>query len=605
MNTTFKYIIGCFLTAGLVFGLLPSSAAAQYVEENEKANNTFSMACWAKPVIGEISPEQNTSISTGGISLSWEPATSTCSIAQLQYKLEVYGPSSELLVSTEWGNFFSYAIPEAQEGEYVWKLMVKDQFNNFSAEQFSMFTIDRTAPEVEFGIEGIPFTQQDSTYTVYARTGGTYKLTAVDADSAAYTEYRVNNGTWTRGNSIPLENDTVFTIEYKAGDTAGNISPVKVANVITDTVAPQRISNLTGTALHTSAIIIWTAPSDNIPDKTAFAYDIRYSTQPITEETFATATQLSGTPAPSPMGSSEQSVLSDLQPATTYFVAIQSIDKAGNRSALSNVLSVTTTPGVALQERSIVVNEVMWASSAEAVHDWLELYNPGTSPVDVTGLSVTTNVNGVETVLPLDTKNLIIQGGAYVLVTSDTNAVLAAQKDRTVAGLDFSSEHLSITIKDAYGTVIDTAGNGEAPFAGGPNVSMERVNSTLSGLDSTAWSSSSVGGSPKSRNTAKIAPEVSLTVNSVERVLGFSATHVSSYAKIKYLLTYDNWGAPAEGITGEIELSGENAVTRDGIVIGTCSSGTCVFDSAIQNVRLKLTFIDSENNELEVIKELP
>lgn len=608
MNNLYKYILGFLLAAAFMLGTLPTQVAAQYVEENEKKNNTFSMACWAKPVIGAITPQQNAYLSDSSVTVSWEPATSTCPIAQLQYKLEVYAPESssgETVISTDWGNSFSYTIPEVGEGQYLWKLLVKDQFDNYSVEHFSTFIVDRTAPNVSFAIENIPFTQQENTYTVFDKTGGTYRLMATDEVSPVHTEYRVNGGAWNTGDSILLENDTVFTIEYKAVDAAGNTSELKTVKVITDTEAPSKVTTLQGTTSHTSANVTWSAPFDNIPSQTAHAYDIRYSIQPITEETFHTATQVPNAPTPQPWGNAEQTVIQGLQPDTTYYIALIALDKAGNISPLSNIITVKTTPGRLYQQREVILNEVMWSSSAESGYDWVELYNPSATPVDITGVTLSIWLNGVETVLPLDTTNLIVPGGGYVLITSDKNNVLASQRDRAIAGLDFSSDQLTLVLKDAYGTVIDEAGNGGAPFFGGPNVSMERVNRIVSGAESSSWGASALGGSPKAKNTAAIPPEVTLLLNTETWSLSFEATHISSYTSVHYELTYDNWGAPAEGVTGDIALNGEDSVKRENIVIGTCSSGTCVFDSAIQNIQLKLTFTDAENKKLEVIKTLP
>ena len=78
---------------------------------------------------------------------------------------------------------------------------------------------------------------------------------------------------------------------------------------------------------------------------TAIAYDLRYSTSPITDDaTFAAATQVAGVPAPKRGRQQPRpSPSMDLQRNTTYYFAIKAIDKGNNRGPLSNVVTATTT----------------------------------------------------------------------------------------------------------------------------------------------------------------------------------------------------------------------------------------------------------------------
>lgn len=59
---------------------------------------------------------------------------------------------------------------------------------------------------------------------------------------------------------------------------------------------------------------------------------------------------------------------------------------------------------------------------------------------------------------------------------------------------------------------------------------------------------------------------------------------------IDYELTYLTGDGLSKGVLGEIKLQGEKAVTRDDIVLGTCSSGKCVYDTGVQNLDLSLKF---------------
>jgi Tol biopolymer transport system component len=87
----------------------------------------------------------------------------------------------------------------------------------------------------------------------------------------------------------------------------------------------------------------WTAPGDDDADGRATAYDVRYSTSPITSESFEQATAVPDLPAPARPGERESVSISGLDPITSYYLALVTVDEAGNRSQISNVLSFETT----------------------------------------------------------------------------------------------------------------------------------------------------------------------------------------------------------------------------------------------------------------------
>ncbi len=104
---------------------------------------------------------------------------------------------------------------------------------------------------------------------------------------------------------------------------------------ITDLVA----SNPTSTTVELS----WTAPGDNGMFGRAASYDIRYSTEPITDENWDQATRVEA-PAPSVAGTKETLIVSGLMPNTTYYFAIKTSDSTPLTSAMSNVAQCTTLP---------------------------------------------------------------------------------------------------------------------------------------------------------------------------------------------------------------------------------------------------------------------
>ncbi len=114
-----------------------------------------------------------------------------------------------------------------------------------------------------------------------------------------------------------------------------------------DTVPPTAITDLSVIAGTSNSLTLsWTAPSD-----TSYGgvkqYDVRVSTSPITDTTsFYTATRVPA-PAPQAPGSTEQLMVKNLSPNTTYYFAIRSSDLWNNKSLLSNMaLDTTLAPPV-------------------------------------------------------------------------------------------------------------------------------------------------------------------------------------------------------------------------------------------------------------------
>lgn len=115
------------------------------------------------------------------------------------------------------------------------------------------------------------------------------------------------------------------------------------SSAVVDTTPPAAITNLDLSGATSNSInLAWTAPGDDDNTDTATTYDIRYSTLPITEANWSTATQVSGEPSPSIAGSAESMTVSSLSPSTTYYFAMKTSDEVPNISSISNVPNFDT-----------------------------------------------------------------------------------------------------------------------------------------------------------------------------------------------------------------------------------------------------------------------
>ena len=177
-----------------------------------------------------------------------------------------------------------------------------------------------------------------------------------------------------------------FAIE--AIDDAANIS--LLSNVITfttlvstDTTVPSAITSLTGSSpTQSSVFLFWTSTGDDGVTGISTSYDIRYSTSLITNANWAGATQVSGEPAPLIAGTGQSMSINGLNPSTTYYFAIETIDEAGNVSGLSNIATATTLVSTDTTAPSTITNlSVSNPTQSSAVLSWTSPGDDGASGI--------------------------------------------------------------------------------------------------------------------------------------------------------------------------------------------------------------------------------
>lgn len=163
---------------------------------------------------------------------------------------------------------------------------------------------------------------------------------SASSDNVGVTGYRIFNGTTQIGsttgaltyNLTGLSANTAYNITVKAIDAAGNVSAASNAAAFTtpnisgpDTTAPTAPSGLhvMGSSTHNSVPLMWNASTDNVG---VTGYQIfRGSTLVATVS-----------------GSTLEYLVTGLSADTAYTFTVKAIDAAGNVSAASNAISVTT-----------------------------------------------------------------------------------------------------------------------------------------------------------------------------------------------------------------------------------------------------------------------
>lgn len=120
----------------------------------------------------------------------------------------------------------------------------------------------------------------------------------------------------------------------------------------TDGTPPAAVADLHGYLTSgTAYLVYWTAPGDDGITGIATTYDVRLATSPINAANFDAAPSLPGEPSPALAGTAEQFSMVNLAFSTSYWLAMKTVDEAGNRSPVSNIISFASpsqsgVPGV-------------------------------------------------------------------------------------------------------------------------------------------------------------------------------------------------------------------------------------------------------------------
>ena len=184
--------------------------------------------------------------------------------------------------------------------------------------------------------------------------------------------------------------------------------------------------------------------------------------------------------------------VSDLTPNTTYFYTSRATNSAGTAWAPSS--ETFTTPGAVASQ--VVINEIHYDARNEAsAEEFIELYNPGSTALDLSGWSLT---DAVEFTFPAGTT---IPANSYLVICEDPatlNSVYGVTAlGPWIGGLRNTGEE--IDLRDASGTLQDQvsydAGFPWPTGARGGGGSMELISPALDNNLAGSWrtSGSTVG----------------------------------------------------------------------------------------------------------------
>jgi hypothetical protein len=147
----------------------------------------------------------------------------------------------------------------------------------------------------------------------------------------------------------------------------------------------------------------------------------------------------------------------------------------GTETPTETATPTTTATAARYDPQSLIISEVAWAgTSASSSDEWIEMFNPGSVPIDLSGWTLT---DGGDLYIALG--GGIGAGGFYLLERTDDGTVSDIPADQIYTGsLSNGGERLQLV--DPSGQLIDTANGDGGPWPAGstaPPLSMERISS--------------------------------------------------------------------------------------------------------------------------------
>ena len=137
----------------------------------------------------------------------------------------------------------------------------------------------------------------------------------------------------------------------------------------------------------------------------------------------------------------------------------------------TNTPTITRTP-TPVGFLSVIINEVAWAGTAASTSDeWIELWNPGSSPINLSGWVL----RGVDTTPTIALTGTIPAGGFFLLERTDDTTVSDIGADQIYTG-DLGNFGEILHLLDPSNRLVDTANSNGGPWPGNSSTlgSLER-----------------------------------------------------------------------------------------------------------------------------------
>jgi hypothetical protein len=199
--------------------------------------------------------------------------------------------------------------------------------------------------------------------------------------------------------------------------------------------------------------------------------------------------------------------ISGLMPGSEYVYNINCKDFSENTALSNTVVSFSIAPEAAppddnlppvLPEPKVVINEIAWMGGVISPSDeWIELYNPSNTLVDLSGWRLTWNGNNIVLSKSIEAH------GFYLLEKTNDDTVPQVPADQIYSGsYSLRNGGEDVYFYDNSGNIVDQIDCHAGWFAGNNTTTkqtMQRIDWLVSGNVSDNWQTSQfAGGSPRS-----------------------------------------------------------------------------------------------------------
>jgi chitodextrinase len=306
-STTYSYTVKALDSAGSSAASNTASATTQTAPDNQAPSTPTGLYA--------------SNVTTTSVALSWSPSTDNVGVNAY----DVYLGSSLAVSSASPSATLSSLSPGVT---YTFTVRARDAAGNVSQPSSSLSVT--TTPTADITPPSAPAN------LTWSADGLTVSLTwSASTDNFGVTGYELFYGSFDLGTFtdtvltlIGFKPGTPYTFTVKARDAAGNFSVASNATTVllaapVDTTPPTTPTNLTAVTVTSSSISLrWTASTDDVG---VVVYQILNN-----GSVAGTVTSTSAT-------------LSGLSPNTSYNITVRALDAAGNMSAASAPLTVTST----------------------------------------------------------------------------------------------------------------------------------------------------------------------------------------------------------------------------------------------------------------------
>jgi len=364
LNTSTGVISGTPANAGTYSFVIRVSDSAS-ASATQSLSIVIGAADTTAPTISSVT---TTGITSNSATVTW--TTNEAATSQVEYGTSVsYG--SQTTIDSNLVTSHSVVVSGLNANTtYQFRVISKDAANNQTTSANSSFATsgytDYVSSSAALNLQNFELIPEEGTMTVNipvnpaTAASAQIILTLYDAENPGEGYFYINNNGQTEipygvsydavshtfdpisiDKSLLLQGDNAirFTHIATSGFQVQGVTIRLNFSGTSDTTSPSAVSNLAAsTGISDGQVVLsWTAPGDDAASGTATSYDIRYSTAAINDSNWASATQVSGEPAPLVAGTSQTMTVSGLTAGQTYYFAMKTSDEANNVSALSNV----------------------------------------------------------------------------------------------------------------------------------------------------------------------------------------------------------------------------------------------------------------------------